>query len=364
MRFWVWTHKWSSLICTAFLLVLCVTGLPLIFRGEIDHALGYGASGDAAATPVPLTAIEAAAKAERPAGRIQFLVWEPDKPGVITLSIAPADAKSFHDNENLLIDAATARPAAGAGRASPTQWLLDLHASLLLGPIGALLLGVPALLLIVALVSGVVIYGPFARKVGFARVRKDRSRRTIWLDAHNMLGVVILAWTLVVGATGLINTWGEYVIRFWQMSELSRYSAHSGPTAGPTASIDRIVAVARARYPAYEPYFVAYPGSLMAGESFHAVYLRGPQGLEEHIFKPVLVESATARVLAAPEAPWYVSTLALSQPLHFGDYGGAPLKILWALLDLVTIAVLVSGLRLTFSGGRRAAGAASSEEPA
>ena len=54
MRFWVWAHKWSSLICTAFLLVLCVTGLPLIFRGEIDHALGYGTGGQAAARPAPL----------------------------------------------------------------------------------------------------------------------------------------------------------------------------------------------------------------------------------------------------------------------------------------------------------------------
>ena len=32
--------------------------------------------------------------------------------------------------------------------------------------------------------------------------------------------------------------------------------------------------------------------------------------------------------------------------LHFGDYGGLPLKILWALLDVVTIVVLGSGLYL------------------
>jgi len=36
----------------------------------------------------------------------------------------------------------------------------------------------------------------------------------------------------------------------------------------------------------------------------------------------------------------------VSQPLHFGDYGGLPLKIIWALLDIVTIVVLGSGLYL------------------
>ena len=29
---------------------------------------------------------------------------------------------------------------------------------------------------------------------------------------------------------------------------------------------------------------------------------------------------------------------------HFGDYGGMPLKIIWALLDLMTIIVLGTGV--------------------
>jgi uncharacterized iron-regulated membrane protein len=44
--------------------------------------------------------------------------------------------------------------------------------------------------------------------------------------------------------------------------------------------------------------------------------------------------------------PWYLQALELSRPLHFGDYGGLPLKIIWALLDLVTIMVLGSGIYL------------------
>ena len=33
---WAFVHKWWSLICTLFLLMLCITGLPLIFHEEID----------------------------------------------------------------------------------------------------------------------------------------------------------------------------------------------------------------------------------------------------------------------------------------------------------------------------------------
>ncbi|MCC2673939.1 MAG: hypothetical protein K0R58_886, partial [Ramlibacter sp.] len=40
IRTWTWLHKWSSLVCTVFMLLLCLTGLPLIFHHEIGHLLG------------------------------------------------------------------------------------------------------------------------------------------------------------------------------------------------------------------------------------------------------------------------------------------------------------------------------------
>ena len=39
LRRWSWIHTWSSLVCTAFMLLLCITGLPLIFHEEIDDLL-------------------------------------------------------------------------------------------------------------------------------------------------------------------------------------------------------------------------------------------------------------------------------------------------------------------------------------
>ena len=54
----------------------------------------------------------------------------------------------------------------------------------------------------------------------------------------------------------------------------------------------------------------------------------------------------TGRMTETREMPWYVKTLFVSQPLHFGDYGGLPLKVIWALLDIATIVVLLSGLYL------------------
>jgi uncharacterized iron-regulated membrane protein len=53
-----------------------------------------------------------------------------------------------------------------------------------------------------------------------------------------------------------------------------------------------------------------------------------------------------------------------SRPLHFGDYAGLPLKVIWALLDLAMIAVLVTGLYLYLPKRRRRPGPAGSPRPA
>lgn len=78
----------------------------------------------------------------------------------------------------------------------------------------------------------------------------------------------------------------------------------------------------------------------------------------------MLVDAKTAQVTAAPKLPWYLTALLVSQPLHFGDYGGMPMQILWALLDIATIVVLGSGLYLWLKRGNSVPHAAKDKKPA
>jgi len=74
--------------------------------------------------------------------------------------------------------------------------------------------------------------------------------------------------------------------------------------------------------------------------------MHGDSPLTSRIIQPVLIDAETGALTDTRELPWYVKTVLVSQPLHFGDYGGMPLKIIWAVLDIVTIIVLGSGLYL------------------
>jgi uncharacterized iron-regulated membrane protein len=64
------------------------------------------------------------------------------------------------------------------------------------------------------------------------------------------------------------------------------------------------------------------------------------------LFTLALVDVESGALTVSNGLLWYLRALEVSRPLHFGDYGGLPLKILWALFDLALIFVLVSGLYL------------------
>ncbi len=83
IKTWYLVHKWTSLICAVLLLMLCVTGLPLIFWHEIDHLLGdevEPAVMPASAEPASLDAIVADAKARRPTDAVQFVSRDAEEP--------------------------------------------------------------------------------------------------------------------------------------------------------------------------------------------------------------------------------------------------------------------------------------------
>ncbi len=86
------------------------------------------------------------------------------------------------------------------------------------------------------------------------------------------------------------------------------------------------------------------PNSAVANH--YLFWAKGNTPLTSRLFNPVLVDARTGALVGIVQMPWYLRTLEVSRPLHFGDYGGLPLKVIWCLLDIVTIVVLASGLYL------------------
>lgn len=232
IKTWYLVHKWTSLVCTLFLLIICITGLPLVFHHEIEHLLDEGKPVAQVAEGTPdasLDTIVARAHALYPDEYIDYVFLDDEEPQVY-VGFTPKLGQAVEAGHAVRVDARTGDilhdgPKYSADRFSFMGIMLALHVDLYAGLAGELFLGLMGLLFVIAIVSGVVLYGPFMKKLDFGTVRASRSNRLKWLDLHNLLGIVTLVWAFVVGLTGVINELSTPLFRLWQQTELQAMTA-------------------------------------------------------------------------------------------------------------------------------------------
>lgn len=362
LKAWALVHKWSSLVATAFLLTICLTGLPLLFADEIDHWLEPHEY-ESLPNSTPTASLDRVVQQGRELypGQIVSSIFIDDDEPQIYVWMAPtwASLKSNPNAEHFIrFDARTAKileqsKPAGEETHSFTGVMLSLHRDLFAGLPGELFMGFMALLFVMAIISGLVLYAPFTRKLNFGTIRRRRSPRLKWLDMHNLLGVVTLAWALVVGITGVMNELSTPLFALWQATDvramLAPWQGRSAPSADELSSPQAALEAAQQAVPGRRVTSIVFPGGETGSPYHYVLWAKGVTPLTSRLFNPVIVDASTGQFTAVIKMPWYLRALEVSRPLHFGDYGGMPLKIIWALLDLVTIAVLGSGIYLWLS---------------
>ncbi len=381
LRRWFVVHKWTSLVCTFFLLIVCITGLPMLFSEQIwDTFVG---DDDPPYEVLPrgtpnasLDTLVEKARAMFPGQIITNVSPMDDEPAVL-LSMAPSwqaleEDKKYPDRHSshwIKFDARTAKVLEQSRPANappePRTWTglimgtcTRLHMNLFVGLPGALFMGAMGGVFVVSLISGTVLYGRFMKRLPFGAVRRDRASRRTWLDLHNLLGVATLVWALVVGFTGLVNELQRPLFGLWRVTDvrqiLKPYANLPVPPQEHLASVQAAFETARKAAPGNEVTGLSFPGASFGSPVHYVLWTRGATPLRARLFTPVLVDARTGALTGAYPMPWYLRFLEVSRPLHFGDYGGMPLRILWALLDCVVIGVLVSGVVL-WAGKRKIA---------
>lgn len=352
---WFWWHKWTSLICTAFLLLLCITGLPLIFHEEIEHLTEKETvfAPKANALPKPLDELVNTAKQRFPDKIVKLAYWDKEHAGLVSITLGETASSGYETDKYVVLNSYTGKiedtPVVEEGF---MYIMFRLHVDLFAGIPGKLFMGLMGILFVVAIISGVMLYGPIMKKFDFGMIRTEKSRRLKWLDMHNMLGIVTITWVTVVGITGIINAFSDLVLYFWQQGQLREMTApykNAAPLTGKLSALQNAVDLVQNKEPDMLPYILAFPGTAFSSKHHYAVVMRGNKPLTERLLKPALIDAKTGELSDMRDLPFFVNAYFISQPLHFGDYGGIPMKVIWAIFDLATIFVLISGIYLWFA---------------
>ncbi len=306
LRMWASIHRWTSIISTLSLLILCLTGLFLIFQKEIDEA--FSSSGTLIDAPVnssapTLDSIVAGIQARHADDTIISLEFAKRWP-LVEAQLAPTldtePIKSYREVIDLRTGCLTQLPQR---RSTGMQFFHALHADLFLGLTGGLFLAGMALVVIASIISGLVLYPPFVRRFGFAAIRTNKSRKVLWLDLHNLTGIITMAWLLLVATTGAINTLhGPVSSSVRQNMSHEMRSSGIGPSIEQEhkdsrhASIDAIITAARDKLPTARVMSLFFPGAGISPPNHYVVLMKDQQMMTQELFYAALIDARSGKV--------------------------------------------------------------------
>ena len=349
-------HRAVSLAFLLFWLIQAVSGAFLVFHREIDAAAFSGA----ADAPLDLDAIDARIAALEAEGRVSGLFAVTGYSRLYDVHVE----RPSGDVEVVRID--------GAGRVLQRRPLEGgiylainrLHRNLLAGPAGAWLLSVSGVLLVSNLLLGLKLAWPAGgqwRKAMFPpRARAAPARLYGW---HRALGLWLVPLALVTLTCGV-------ALHFERgLSQLIGASGDSPPPGGSAA-----VTVRNSPMTAVQAALDVYPGAVFTGvqipapqRALYTVFLRQPaEPGQAHGATRVFVHAGDATVAGAYDplrARWPDRLLSLLYPVHTGQAGGVPGRIVVLALAIWLVTMIVLGVSLwSARRGPRPAGSRARKE--
>lgn len=342
----LWIHRWTGLVTAPFFLVLCLTGSVLIFHEEVDEWTGAvpHMSAPQGSRPQLLSALEKAAVAQKPGSRAVYTSLDPEHPARAAVGLGMPGQVKLEGARPVFVNVFSAEPAPLTDiDKNLTTILLKLHAQWFAGVPGELFGSLLAMLIFLCIVSGVAIYSPYVRRILFGMVRRNRGRRIVQLDLHNLIGVAVLGWLMTVVTTGICLGAGSVALLLWQSTELRAMAGSAKPQAHPQVLVDRAAQAAQQAEPERRLQFAIYPGTDFSSPSHFAFLMYGRGRIDSRLFNIVLVDAGTGLVTAKRALPFYLKAIALAGPLHFGNYGGLPLKVFWLASTWSALFITVNG---------------------
>lgn len=232
--------------------------------------------------------------------------------------------------------------------------------------IGEQVMGVVSIVYAVALISGLIVLLPSLVKDFFA-LRLGKNLKRMWLDAHNVIGIASLPFHLIMAMTAVVFCLHDYlydaqdaVIYGGQLRPIMK--ASSPAAAGkngqlPAAMLPpaQLLAEVRQFAPGFAVETMQYRNANTADAQVRISgqdprYLVRGNGF-------VQVNAVTGKILNSEYLPGrqgnWSATVSSFFALHFGSYGGAPVRWSYFLLGLAGAFLFYSGNLLWLETRRR-----------
>ncbi|WP_413575004.1 PepSY-associated TM helix domain-containing protein [Bdellovibrio sp. HCB290] len=343
-------HMYLGLFVAVHFIFLGISGSVLLFKEEVEGGLHEAVTTTSQAAPLSYSSLMTEVLKTFPGERPLAVFKDDEHDNIINVRLGMDDSKMFRGARKLTYDANTgAEINVEATKSSFMDWMLRLHREFFLGSYGKLYVGFIGLLYFFVMLSGFFIYGNFAKKVAFGEVR-IKSPRHWFSDLHRYIGMGVFAWGLIIGATGFLLGISSSLIKFYQYQELKQITQQYKDIHGENdhlhnvTVLDNVVKTAETALPNSKVDYIAMPDTQFAPPNHFLVVMVGNTPKTERMTQLVVVDAATGLQGEVRELPWYMEITLASEPLHFGNYGGLFLKIVWLGFSLLSLLLPIFGL--------------------
>lgn len=345
-------HRYLGLFLCLHLLVTILTGSVLVFRHELtgqqtDTHQIYPLS------PTHIQSIVTAGQSKFTDGRPLAIFKDDHNPNLISFRLGRDQSRMFSGAHRFYFDLSTESelyPSAPNSSPSSMDIILDLHRNFLLGGWGEYYLAFIGFLYAIVLIIGFMIYGPYSKRQRFAELRAVPGKpKVYWLDLHRFIGISIFAWSFIIALSGVCLAVGDQLIKIYQVTELAELEA-SYPLIKKDQSLPDIggaeaYRIATETIPG-ELSFLAFPETQFSIKGHYLILIAASESWIQDDLKLVLVQRKTGTIDAIRSLPWFLRLLLVAEPLHFGNYAGLPLKIIWVLCGLISLVPILTGIFL------------------
>ncbi|MEX2593842.1 MAG: PepSY-associated TM helix domain-containing protein [Anditalea sp.] len=229
-----------------------------------------------------------------------------------------------------------------------SNFLRQIHVRLFDGLYGRQIVGLAGIALVISSITGLMIYGNFMKKQVFARIRSGKGLRIAAADWHKLVGISALLFNLIIAITGAWLGLQPKLMDWFNMEVPNKFVAERmvmdrEEDAFFPVEINGAIAKSKEAIQGFVPKRIrlSSDGSgtvTVLGDVAGGVFERAANKvvMDKVSLKPLYIYDA--RNQSFGDKLYYVQ-----EALHFGQFGGMWLKILYAVLGLTTGFLSITG---------------------
>ncbi len=343
-------HRWLGLASGLLMLVIGTSGAIAVFKAELDWLVtpALRAPHPPAGTPRPApAALMASLAAAYPGATIGALELAPAAGFAHRASVRPAGERARASE--VFIDPVTGTVRGEREIGEGDFWSLhnfvrQFHVRLLMGAWGRVFVGVFGVVLALSCFTGLYIYRGWLR--GLWRLRwRGLTASARARELHKWVGLWSLLFNLMIAGTGAVlglENLAARIERDWLQRPAPTSPLPRASATGEARPLGELVTAAQTAFPDLALTSVTFPRR--PGDP---TVLRGNAGLliarNQHYVALDPVSTEVLRVADRREAKGWDRIYLTFDPLHFGYFGGYPVKALWFLFGLTPGLLAVTG---------------------